>query len=445
MKNQFLKDITSIEINSSKIKYALIIILLSFSINSYSQLHPNDAYNLQQTTDIVNGLGKLFEVTPEEKARREAEAQAQAQAYERQRIASAEAMDKLKTESRKDFKINYIDKYLAKAEKGDANLQVFLVYMKAYVYEKQCYCDLNNMLPNWENWLKKAVIDKNVEATTLVGYNAMYSANTLNLGLTLNQGINILEDIAIAEENFPILGIQMDDAVPFQKKTKNTKSVKGVLVKYVDANSAADNAGLKVGDVLLKIDEQPLNSVEQTQNVINGYKPDDSLTITYLKGGKETTTTNAILKKRPISQTKVDVMLILGDYYNRKGAGENAEKALLWYTNAAVNGSPNAMYNLGQIYTTAIAGNSKLNVKHKIKKDPKTAFEWFLKSIENPKYAETYYSSRLKYGSFFKPDSYDELIKMYTKGIGCQKSEENAAHIIKTKEDFLLKEKLKTK
>jgi hypothetical protein len=467
METKFLREHLSI---IRRTKPMLLALFIGFTINSFGQLHPNDAYNLQQASDLVNGYAKLFEVSPEEKARREAQAQAQAEAYERQRIANAEAMERRKSDAKSEFKTSYIDKYIGKAGKGDQTLQLFLVYMMKYVYEKQCYCDLSAMLPNWENWLKKAVMDKDVETITLVGYNAINGSMSnlnvsallgnslaggyggagsapggLSLGLTPNQGLRILEDIATSEESLPILGIRMDDEIPLQKKTKNTKSTKGVYIKHVEDNSAAHISGLLKGDVLMQIDDKNLNSVEQTQNIINTYRPGDSITITYLKGGKESTTIKAALQKRPLSQLKVDVMMILGDYYNRKGVGENPEKALLWYTHAAVNGSPNAMFNLGQIYTTAVAGNGKLNVKHKVKKDPKTAFNWYLKSIENPNYTETYYSSRLKYGSFFRTDAYDEVIKMYRKGIGCEKSEENAAQIANIKDDFLLKEKLKEK
>jgi TPR repeat protein len=147
-----------------------------------------------------------------------------------------------------------------------------------------------------------------------------------------------------------------------------------------------------------------------------------------------------VVGKRLADNHKVDAMLLLANYYNTKASG-NPEKALYYFTKAAENGSPNAMYALGEIYKENIFGNKKLNVKYKFKKNEEFALEWYLKSIQNMDYTSSRLFSLYNTGSHFEPAVFDELITMYQKGIGCEKSTEKANQIIQLKNTFLANNK----
>jgi TPR repeat protein len=155
---------------------------------------------------------------------------------------------------------------------------------------------------------------------------------------------------------------------------------------------------------------------------------------------------NAIKAKSTLTTNyKADVMTALAAYYDTDATpyrgGEDAEKALLYYAKAAENGSPNAMYNLGKIYLyNEIA--PKYHVKYKVKKNEKTAFNWFSKSLENNNYADSKFQAMFKNGAYFDANTYDEMIKMYQKGIGCDKDKKKAEAIAIQKEDYLLQQKL---
>lgn len=58
----------------------------------------------------------------------------------------------------------------------------------------------------------------------------------------------------------------------------------------VVAGSPADQAGLKVGDIITKINDTTLGSSGSLSSIIGEYKPGDKVTVTYLRDNKEQTT-----------------------------------------------------------------------------------------------------------------------------------------------------------
>src|SRR5690606_9527085 len=130
--------------------------------------------------------------------------------------------------------------------------------------------------------------------------------------------------------------------------------------------------------------------------------------------------------------------VVMADYYNAKrkiNGGEDAGKALIWYTRAAQNGSPNAMYALGNIYMSGLTGNKAYYVKHNVPKNEALAFEWYLKSIADSEYPASTFHRYTKFGSRIEDGAYAELIKMYRNGTGCEGSEARADELKKRLDD----------
>ncbi|HKH62868.1 MAG TPA: PDZ domain-containing protein [Flavitalea sp.] len=86
----------------------------------------------------------------------------------------------------------------------------------------------------------------------------------------------------------PFLGIVTDEADG------------GARVTGVTSNSAAEKAGLKKGDIITRINDQAVDSHSDVTKVIGKMKPDDKVTITYKRDGKESKAT-ATLGKRSSS------------------------------------------------------------------------------------------------------------------------------------------------
>jgi len=63
----------------------------------------------------------------------------------------------------------------------------------------------------------------------------------------------------------------------------------GVVIVEVEGNSPADKAGLRNGDVLIKIDNNEIKSMSQLKKALFNYKQGDRAKLTILRNGKEKT------------------------------------------------------------------------------------------------------------------------------------------------------------
>src|SRR5947209_10732814 len=72
----------------------------------------------------------------------------------------------------------------------------------------------------------------------------------------------------------------------------------GAKLNEVTKGSAADKAGLKEGDVITKINDNKIVAADDLYDAIGKYKPEDKVTITYKRDGKENTTTATLDKNK---------------------------------------------------------------------------------------------------------------------------------------------------
>lgn len=75
-------------------------------------------------------------------------------------------------------------------------------------------------------------------------------------------------------------------------------SSQGARVEKVTENSAAAKAGLKEGDVITKVNDKGVFDHEQLSEAISGMKPDEKVTITYKRDGRENKTTATLGKRK---------------------------------------------------------------------------------------------------------------------------------------------------
>jgi putative serine protease PepD len=63
----------------------------------------------------------------------------------------------------------------------------------------------------------------------------------------------------------------------------------GAAIHDVTSGSAADQAGLKAGDVITKVDDTAITSPDDLASAINGHQPGDQVTVTYQRDGQTKT------------------------------------------------------------------------------------------------------------------------------------------------------------
>ena len=66
-------------------------------------------------------------------------------------------------------------------------------------------------------------------------------------------------------------------------------STSGVIINEVSKGSAAEEAGLKKGDVLIAINGDRLTDGASVQEKVNNFRPGDTAEITYIRDGKQNT------------------------------------------------------------------------------------------------------------------------------------------------------------
>jgi serine protease Do len=74
------------------------------------------------------------------------------------------------------------------------------------------------------------------------------------------------------------------------------KNEKGAKVNAVEKESAAEKIGLKKDDIITKVDEDKISDSQDLYETIGKHKPEDKVSITYLRDGKEATTTATLGK-----------------------------------------------------------------------------------------------------------------------------------------------------
>lgn len=96
--------------------------------------------------------------------------------------------------------------------------------------------------------------------------------------------------VANSKANFPYLGVNYLDLSTI--KSTSLKVVKGAWLNSVDVNhpaiikgSPADLAGLKSGDVIIRIDDQEIDSTHDLSEIISAYSAGDLIYVSYDRNG----------------------------------------------------------------------------------------------------------------------------------------------------------------
>ena len=96
----------------------------------------------------------------------------------------------------------------------------------------------------------------------------------------------------------PVLGVSAcDREVENYGFIQRSRSIGGVKLVIVESGSAADRAGLKVGDIIVSADSTKITSVSELKTVLTGYRSGDIITLDIIRDG-----------------VRYNVSLILGEY-----------------------------------------------------------------------------------------------------------------------------------
>ena len=127
----------------------------------------------------------------------------------------------------------------------------------------------------------------------LVGINtAIVSRSRGNIGLGFAIPVNLVKDVVAqlvehGEVRRGLLGVHIDNLDPLVAETMGLDRNHGVVIDEVTLGGAADKAGVKVDDVVLAIDGQPMRNSTELRDRIGRTAPGTEVELLVLRDGKE--------------------------------------------------------------------------------------------------------------------------------------------------------------
>lgn len=84
---------------------------------------------------------------------------------------------------------------------------------------------------------------------------------------------------------------------------------KGAIINSVSENSPAQKAGLKETDIITKVNDKAINGPQALYEVVGSFKPEEKITISYLREGKEKKTTAVLEKNKTVANNNTNIFV----------------------------------------------------------------------------------------------------------------------------------------
>jgi Do/DeqQ family serine protease len=138
----------------------------------------------------------------------------------------------------------------------------------------------------------------------LVGINtAIFSGTGGNIGIGFAIPVNMARSVMNQIISFGgvrrgLLGVNIGTVTPDIAETYDLEDTSGAFVTEVSSGSAAEAAGLEIGDVIVSVDGETMDGPGALRNAIGLLRPGDTVTVGYMRDG-ELNSVMATLGERP--------------------------------------------------------------------------------------------------------------------------------------------------
>ncbi|HPK84133.1 MAG TPA: trypsin-like peptidase domain-containing protein [Bacteroidales bacterium] len=122
--------------------------------------------------------------------------------------------------------------------------------------------------------------------TAIISPSGAYAGNSFAVPTSIVR--KVYEDIRqFGEVQRGLLGVNITDVTAELAKEENLREIKGVYVAGVTDDGAAKEAGLAEKDVIIAINDEPVETTADLQEKVSRYRPGDKLEVTYLRKGRK--------------------------------------------------------------------------------------------------------------------------------------------------------------
>jgi len=113
-----------------------------------------------------------------------------------------------------------------------------------------------------------------------------YAGNSFAIPVTIVK--KVVDDLKeYGEVQRALIGVEIDDVDAEIAAKQNLGEVKGILIKRIVPDGSAEEANLKINDVIVKFDGIDVNTVSELQEQVGKHRPGDKATVTYIRNSKE--------------------------------------------------------------------------------------------------------------------------------------------------------------
>ena len=125
--------------------------------------------------------------------------------------------------------------------------------------------------------------------SAIVSPTGTYSGNSFAIPINIvKKTVSDLKQYGRAQR--AVMGISIQEVTSDLAQKEKLDNVSGVYVASVVSGGAADEAGIKAKDVIVKINEKNIASPAQLLETVGEHHPGDKINITYFRSGRENTT-----------------------------------------------------------------------------------------------------------------------------------------------------------
>jgi S1-C subfamily serine protease len=127
----------------------------------------------------------------------------------------------------------------------------------------------------------------------LVGINAAIASNTGSFtgyafAIPVNIVRKVVEDmISYGNVQRAYIGIRMQELNNKLAEAKGIDDLHGVYVNSILPNSGAQEAGIKSGDIIVKLNNKSVNTMSEVMEIIGEHRPGDKIELTINRSGKD--------------------------------------------------------------------------------------------------------------------------------------------------------------